>query len=148
MSFSDLKIKSGGKFLKIEAGEPHDIRLYSDEPIERIIHGFGKEASLCSGPGCMDCSSGDEVKQRFLVNVYDHNTQKVQIWEFGTMIAKQLKSLAITLKEEGKTLIDVDLKVEASGSDKNKKYMVTPRMTAKPVPTGLMLHLISHELPF
>src|SRR5882724_5918876 len=116
--------------------------------MERIIHGFAKEATNCDGPGCGECAAGHDAKQRFLVNIYDHNTQKVLIWEFGSMIAKQLKSLAITLKEEGKSLLDVDLKVEASGSSQNKKYMVTPRMTAKPVPIGLMLHLISNELPF
>src|SRR5882724_7949749 len=120
MSFADLKIKSGGKYLKVDSGEPHDVRLYSEEPMERIIHGFAKEATNCDGPGCGECAAGHDAKQRFLVNIYDHNTQKVLIWEFGSMIAKQLKSLAITLKEEGKSLLDVDLKVEASGSSQNK----------------------------
>lgn len=149
MSFSDLKIKSTGKFLKIEAGEPHDIRLYSDEPVEKLIHGFGKDAMPCTAPTCGSCSEGKEVKQRFLVNVYDHNTQKVMVWEFGAMIAKQLKALSNTLEEEDKTLLDVDLKVDATGSNQNKKYMVTPRMTSKSVPTGLMLHkLDTSDLPF
>lgn len=148
MSFSNLKIKSNGKFLKIEPGDPHDVRLYSEEPIERIIHGFAKEATVCDGPKCALCAGGQDAKQRFLVNVYDHNTQKVMIWEFGPMVGKQLKAISITLGEEGKSLLDVDLKVEASGSEKNKKYIVTPRMTAKLVPAGLMLHLISSDLPF
>ncbi len=149
MSFADLKIKSGGKFLKIESGEPRDVRLYSEEPFEKLIHGFGKEAVPCKGKVCGECAEGSEVKQRFLVNVYDHNSQKVSIWEFGPMIATQLKALAIALKEEGRTLMDVDLKIDATGSQQGKKYTVTPRMTAKMVPAGLVLYkLDNNDLAF
>ena len=146
MSFVDLKIKSGGKFLKVESGEPHDVRLYSETPFERNMHGFGKEGAECGGKVCGRCAEGSEVKQRFLVNIYDHNTQKVMVWEFGTMIAMQLKKLAIALQEEGRTLLDVDLKVDATGSQQSKKYTVTPRMSSKPVPTGLVLYKL--DLPF
>lgn len=145
MSFADLKIKSSGKFLKIEAGEPHDIRLYSEDPVEKIIHGFGKEAEPCGGTGCLRCAEGSEAKQRFLVNIYDHGVQKVLIWEFGGMIAGKLKALAIALKEEGHSLMDVDLKVDATGSSKNKVYTVTPRMSSKPVPTGLVLYKLDNS---
>ncbi len=149
MSFADLKIKSGGKFLKIESGEPHDIRLYSEDPVEKIIHGFGKEAVPCAGKMCPKCLEGSEAKQRFLVNIYDHGAQKVLVWEFGGMIASQLKALAIALKEEGRSLMDVDLKVDATGSSQNKKYTVTPRMTSKLVPTGLVLYkLDASDLAF
>ncbi len=149
MSFSDLKIKSTGKYLRIESGEPHDIRLFSETPVEKLMHGFGKDADQCTGLGCAHCAEGKEVKQRFLVNVYDHNVQKVMVWEFGAMIAKQLKSLANTLEEEEKTLLDVDLKVDATGSNQSKKYMVTPRMSSKTVPTGLVLYkLDASDLPF
>lgn len=149
MSFADLKIKSGGKYLKVEAGEPRDIRLYSEDPAEKLIHGFGKEAQACTGKMCVRCSEGSEAKQRFMVNVYDHNSQRVAIWEFGGMIAGQLKGIAIALKEEGRSLMDVDLKVDATGSSQNKKYIVTPRMTAKPVPTGLVLYKLDNsDLPF
>lgn len=150
MSFADLQIKSTGKFLKIESGEPHDIRLYSESPVEKLIHGFGKDASACTAPMCGKCSEGSDVKQRFLVNVYDHNTQKVMVWEFGSMIAKQLKSLANTLEEEEKSLLDVDLKIDATGSNQNKKYMVTPRMSSKPIPKGLVMHKldVDADVPF
>lgn len=148
MSFADLKIKSGGKFLKIEPGEPRDVRLYSEDPMEKHIHGFGKEAVQCSGKICSRCAEGSEVKQRFLVNAYDHTSEKVVIWEFGAMIAMQLKALAIALKEEGRSIMDIDLKVDATGSNQNKKYTVTPRMTAKQVPTGLVLYKLDADLMF
>lgn len=145
----DLEIKSSGKFLKIESGQPHDIRILSEEPAEKMMHGFAKEAKLCGGEHCTWCAKGEEVKQRFRVNVYDHTAQKVLLWEFGAMIAKQIKSVAITLKEEGKPLLDVDLKIEASGSEKNKKYMVTPRITSKEIPKGLRLYTLDDpDLPF
>lgn len=149
MSFADLKIKTSGKFLKVEAGEPHEIRLYSEDPVEKVVHGFGKEAKPCEGKGCSLCAQGVKPKQRFLVNVYDHGEQKVLVWEFGAMIAGQLKTLAISLKEEERSIMDVDLKVDAEGSSMNKVYKVTPRMTSKPVPTGLVLYTLeTNEIPF
>jgi len=145
-SYEDLEIKTTGKYLKIDPSEAHDIRLLSEFPHVRMIHGFGKEAQECAGDHCTNCAGGIEAKQRFYVNVYDHNTKKVLVWEFGAMIAKQLKKIAVTLKEEGRIMLETDLKVEAEGADKNRKYTLTPRMAAKPVPTGLVLHKL--DLPF
>lgn len=145
-SYEDLEIKSSGKYLKIDPSETHDVRLLSEFPHIRVVHGFGKEAMECRGETCGKCSAGEDAKQRFYVNAYDHNAHKVMVWEFGTMIAKQLKKIAVTLKEEGRVMLDVDLKVEAEGADKNRKYTLTPRMNSKPVPQGLVLHRL--DLPF
>lgn len=146
MSFEDLEIINNSKYLRISPGEPHEVRVLSDSPSQRIIHGFGKEAAECGGDHCMKCTAGDEKKQRFYVNAYDHNSQKVMIWEFGSMIAKQLKKVSITLKEESRVLLDVDLKIEADGVKPNIKYTVTPRGVSKAIPTGLVLHKL--DLPF
>src|SRR5690242_7970810 len=148
MSFSRIQIKSEGKFLKIESGQPHDLRLLDEAPVEKMQHGFGKEAIHCTGDTCLKCVDGDAPKQRFAVNVYDYNSKKVLIWEFGASIAKQLKAIDGTLEEEGKKIIQVDLKVDATGSNQNKKYSVTPRMTSKIVPDGLILHKLDVGLPF
>jgi hypothetical protein len=151
MNFANLEIKLSGKFLKIESGQPHDIRVLSEEPAEKMQHFDEKtnKSMICGGPNCTYCISGLPISQRFRVNVYDHNAQKVLLWEFGTMIAKQIKSVAITLAEEHKILLDVDLKIEASGSNKSKKYMVTPRLTSKEIPKGLKLHSLEDpDLPF
>lgn len=136
MPFSDLDIKLTGKFVKIEAGVPHDIRLLEDTPDEKIVHGFGKEATICDGEGCLQCVEGHEAKQRFSVNVYDHTVKKALTWEFGATIAKQLKAIDTTMREEGKKITDIDIKVEATGEKMQKKYMITPRMSAKPLPEG------------
>lgn len=138
MSYGDLEIKSNSKFLKIESGVPHDIRLLDESPEEKIVHGFGKDAAICDGEGCMECSRGDDPKQRFIANVFDHTLKRQMTWEFGAAIAKQLKAIDTTLSEEGKKINQVDLKVEATGQNMSKKYMVTPRMSAKPLPDGIL----------
>lgn len=132
--YGDIEIKSNSKFLKIESGTPHDIRLLSETPSSKVIHGFGKDAAVCGGEGCAECAAGEESKQRFAAEVYDFLTKKAMTWEFGAAIAKQLKAIDTTLGEEGRKITEVDLKVEATGSNMNKKYTVTPRMTSKPLP--------------
>lgn len=138
MSYGDLEIKSNSKFLKIESGVPHDIRLLDGSPEEKVIHGFGEDSTICEGEGCSECSVGDQAKQRFTANVYDHTVKRQMSWEFGAAIAKQLKAIDTTMGEEGKKITDIDLKVEATGQNMQKKYMVTPRMSAKPLPEGIV----------
>lgn len=146
MSFEDLEIQSNNKYVKVKPGVPQEMRILSEEPFVQVIHGFGKEKKECGGEHCLKCAGGDQKKQRFFVNVYNHTFKKVLIWEFGSMIAKQLKKISVTLKEEGRPLMDVDLKVEAEGSNMNTIYTVTPRGVSQPVPTGLVLHKL--DLPF
>jgi len=140
-SYGDIEIRSNSKFLKIESGVPHDIRLLSPAPKQRILHGFGKDAVDCAGEGCPNCADGAEAKQRFSAEVYDWKLGRTLNWEFGTSVAKQLKAIDTTLAEEGKKITEVDLKVEATGSNMSKKYTVTPRMTSKKLPEGV-------EIPF
>jgi hypothetical protein len=149
MGYGDIEIKSNGKFLRIESGQPQDVRILDESPTVKVVHGFGKDAVSCTGEGCFKCQDGSEAKQRFTTNVYNHTTKRVMIWEFGTGIAKKLKELDKSLSEEGKTLMTVDLKVDATGSNMTKKYSVTPRMTTKPIPEGLVLHKLDRDdLPF
>lgn len=139
-SFRDQEIKSTGKFLKIESGHPTSIRLLEEGPEEKILHGFGKDATSCTGEGCFKCMEGSEVKQRFSINVYSHEIRKVMLWEFGASICKQLKSIDKTLNAQEMKITDVDLMVEATGSNMAKKYQVQPMLKSKPVPEGLVLH--------
>lgn len=148
MSFANLNIKATSKFLKIESGKPQDLRLLQDSPMERILHGFGKEATDCLGDDCSLCAEGHEPQQRFSINVYVHGASKVMIWEFGSGIAKQLRSIAKSLEEESKDIVDVDLRVDSEGEMKAKKYKITPRMTSKPIPSGLVLYKLEGTIPF
>jgi hypothetical protein len=137
----DQDIKVNTKFLKIEAGEPHDIRLLNSEPIEIYSHQVpNAKPEICTGDSCHLCENGNEPRQRFLTNIYDHNSGKVKIFEYGSMIGKQLKEIYKTLLEEDRKITDVDLKVSATGSNLSKRYQIMPRGTSKAVPSGLQLH--------
>ena len=72
----------------------------------------------------------------------------MQLWEYGSGIANQIKTLAVNLKEEGRDIMDYDIKAEAKGSGKQKKYTLTLRTTALPVPEGVRKHDIEEDVPF
>lgn len=149
MGFSDLKINSSSSFLKIESGQPQDVRILQETPMERFIHGFGKEEQECTGEDCPLCADPEnQARQRFAINVYNHALKKVMAWEFGPSIAKQLQSIAKAMEEEKKNLMDIDLRVDAEGSNLAKRYKITPRMTSKDIPGGLKLLPLKGELPF
>jgi hypothetical protein len=144
--YADPDIKQTSKYLKIESGTPVDLRLLNKEPAETFEH-FSPVGSIeCKGEMCSACNDGDESQQKFITNVYDFGAQKVRIWKYGATIARQIKEIAITLQEENKNILEVDLKVSATGSNKQKKYTVTPRMTAKPMPADLKLFPL--DIPF
>lgn len=144
--YADPEIKQTSKFLKIEPGQAHDLRLLDPEPFEVMEH-FSLAGSFeCKDDMCSACSDGDEPQQKFSANVYDHGMGKVKIWKYGAGVAKSLKAIAIALAEEGKSIMEVDLKVEAEGAMKQKKYKVTPRMSAKPIPPDITLYKL--DLPF
>jgi len=148
--YGEVVIKSNSKFLKIEAGQPHDLRILDETPTEAFKHNTKQGLVSCIGAEkCFKCLAGDPPTQKFIANVFDHGLNKVLLWEYGGGIAKQLKAIAQTLEEEDREIIHVDLKVDATGSGKEKRYTVTPRMTAKSIPEGLTLHRIeSNEVPF
>lgn len=146
--YADPNIKQTSKYLKIESDSPQDLRLLSDEPIVTFEHFSPGGSIACKGDDlCAACKDGDEPSQKFSTNVYSHTDQKVYIWKYGVMVAKFLKDIAVALQEEDKSILDVDLKVTATGSSKSKKYSVTPRMTAKAIPPGLKLFKLD-DLPF
>ena len=149
MNWNDLEIKSTSKFLKIEDGKPQTIRLIG-EGSERVIHGFGKEETVCSGNGCLICSSGSEnsaPKQRFKANVYNWTTNKVHLWDFGPGIAKQLKEIAKSLASEQKDMESIDLKISVSGTGMQKKYTIMPWPSTKELPPGLAVYDLD-SIPF
>lgn len=153
--FADQEIKQSSKFLKVEAGTPYVVRLLDSSAVEVMKHSTGKAPIdgkfkiPCKGQEtCEFCGDGDEPAQSFSVNVFNHTLKKVQLWEYGPMIAKLLKKIAVNLEEEGKDIMDFDLKVEAEGSNMQKKYSVTLRTSSTPVPTGLVKLKIDGDIPF
>lgn len=142
--FSEIEIKSSGKFLKVESGHPIQIRLLSDSPEERVLHGFGKEAIECEGENCSKCEEGSEAKQRWSVAVYNHEVNKPMVWDFGAGVCRALQGVYKTLKTQDIKITTVDLMVDATGEKMQKKYQITPMMKSKPVPESLDIN----DLPF
>lgn len=153
MSYADTEIKQSSKFTKIDQGSPMVLRLLDNPPFEVMKHTIkgavdGKFQVPCKGDDCELCQDGLEPTQKFTTNVYNHTLKKIQLFEYGTMIAKAIKKIAINLEEEEKDIMDFDLKVEAEGVGLNKKYTVTPRTTAQPVPSGLVKIKIDGDIDF
>lgn len=154
MSYADQEIKKSSKFLTIEQGAPMVIRLLDDTPVEVMKHSLkvtieGKFQVECKGQDiCELCQDGQEPTQKFITNIYNHTLHKVQLLEYGPMIAKFIKKIAVNLAEEGQDILNFDLKIEAEGSGLSKKYTVTPRTTQMLIPTGLVKIKIDAGIPF
>ena len=153
MSYADMDIKQNSKFLKIEQGAPMVVRLLDATPVEVMKHQLkpavdGKFQVVCSGEICPLCQDGHEPTQKFITNCYNHTLHKVQLFEYGPMIAKMLKKIAINLAEEEQDIMNFDLKIEAEGANLSKKYTVTPRTTSQPVPEGIVKIKIDGDIPF
>lgn len=138
MSFSNMEIGSQ-KFMKVESGEPVQFRILSKEPVKRMVHRTLKGVVDCAGTACLLCKDGDFTKTRWRINVWNRQLSKVQLFEFGTTIAKQIKSISQMLEDDGNTIFQVDLKINATGSGLEKSYTVMPKETDDPVPDDLVL---------
>ena len=161
MSFSDIKIESaGGLFLpKIESGKPQVIRLLQDNPKVRIQHGFGRTSTDCLGDQCLKCLEKDEKgnpskdakkKQRFKLNVYSHDQNKVMLFEFGAGILNEIQKVEESLKSQEINILETDLVLNAKGDGMEKKYSVQPMLKSRFVPPDLQLHKLDNdpEIPF
>lgn len=140
MGFSDLNINEG-KFLKIDSGQSVTIRILSKDPVKKLIHHTDKKAVPCTGDvSCLLCTEGNPAKVKWACNVFNRKTQNVQIFEFGHMIGKQLKSISKMLEDEGNSIHVVDLRISADGEGLKKTYTVFPKETSDPLPKDLVLH--------
>lgn len=142
MSWSDLKVESSGKFLKIEGGSFTDIHILDEHPKKELIHGFGADKVSC-GEGCHLCddpSLPEEMKQkeRWKTNVLDRRDGKVKIFEFGPSVAMQIRDISKMLAEVDQTVHNVDFRISAS-SGKPKRYNVIQKPMNMAVPPNLKL---------
>lgn len=146
MGYADVEIRST-KFLKLANGEPVDIRLLNEEPYMKLTHGFGPgQTTECQGDECPKCKEGSDVRQSWTTNVYDWKENRVKIWTYGVSVARKLKTHAMALSEEEKSLTAVDLRILKEGEGKETEYTITTRTTARELPKNLTLFPI--DLPF
>jgi len=123
--FADIEVSASGDYVKLVAGNPVTIHILSREPSKEIVHWKNKEKVVCFGDkGCALCAEGNKAKQRWLVEVWDRNEKKVKKFEFGAMIASQIKAIAELMAESQKTVHDIDLRIKTTGSSLETEYSV------------------------
>ena len=134
MSGWDFNTKSEStkaEFTKFPVGITN-IRIIDSEPHMRWTHWMPKfnRSINCPGKGCPICEIRKQQKankedytysmgRRFAINVLNKETGKVEIMEQGVGFFQDLKDLMADLKVEGRTLLDVDIKVRRRGTGKD-----------------------------
>ena len=124
MSFTDLDIEGGSDYIKLTAGGIVTFHILSQTPEKSVIHWKDRKKSVCLGKACEFCLDGDRPKQRWTCSVWDRKDQKVKKFEFGSMIASQLKSIAELLAESQQTIQNVDIRIKTTGSGLETEYSV------------------------
>ncbi len=119
------------EFTKFPVGITH-IRVIDDVPFVRWTHWLPKysRAVTCPGQGCPICDIRKKQKEagldytygvsrRIAINIINRETGKVEIMEQGINFFNDLRDLMMDLKEKGKKLSDVDIKVRRRGMGKD-----------------------------
>lgn len=134
MSGWDLGGSSSGskaEFTKFPVGLTR-IRVLDDEPFTRWTHWIQKHKRSinCPGKGCSICEIRRQQKanketqtypmgRRIAINVYNYETERVEIMEQGVGFFEDLRDLMEDLHDEGKQLRDAVLKVRRRGQGKD-----------------------------
>lgn len=122
--FTDIDVESSGDYIKLTAGNPVTFHILSESPKKEKIHWINKKKSTCFGEDCQACAQGDRAKSRWTADVWDRKEGAVKKFEFGSMIASQLKSIAEMLAESQQTIHGVDIRIKTTGSSLETEYSV------------------------
>lgn len=109
-----------------------NIRIIDNEPHIRWVHWIQqvKRNVNCPGKDCPICKIRKEqqanketptynMSRRFSMQILNRETEKIELMEQGITFFEDIRDLMRDLKEEGKALIDVDLKVRRRGTSKD-----------------------------
>lgn len=122
--YTNIDINTGGDYIELKAGEVVTFHILSESPTKEMIHWIDRKKNKCIGSDCDFCANGSPVKQRWTCDVWDRKDKKVKKFEFGPMIASQIKSIAEMLAENQQTIKDVDIRVKTTGSSLETEYSV------------------------
>lgn len=115
------------------------IRILSDAPHQRWTHWLNKYRRSVTCPGTYVCPIDKMRKMEreaempytynsantFAMNVYNYDAQRLEIMEQGKTFMEDLKAVMLDLKEDGKKLTDVVLKVRRTGTGReDTKYRI------------------------
>lgn len=153
----DLDGNDKVEFTKFPAGTTH-IRVLDNAPHIRWTHWMngvtkdGKGRSV-NCPGIKICpiddiiskqkANGEQPKynqsRRFAMNIFNYETNRVEIMEQGKTFMEDLKMVMADLKEDGKDLSDVKLKIRRTGTGReDTKYRIDiDSDVTDPIPDGV-----------
>ena len=137
-AYTGLEVETGGDYIKLTAGNVVTLHLLSQKPEKAVIHWVNKKKTVCSGKECELCANGDRPKSRWVVEVWDRKEQKVKKFEFGSMIASQLKAIAELQAEGQKTIHDTDIRIKTTGAALETEYAVLPVAMTGLIPPEVM----------
>ena len=137
-----------------------NIRILDESPHERWIHWLQKynRGLTCPGKGCPICEIRKKQKankesysynmaRRLTMNIYNHETEQVEIMEQGVTFFTDVKEMMLELKEEGKTLFDADLKVKRRGEGKDDTTYRIDLAKEYPLPESVMKKVEEEKVP-
>ena len=160
MSTWDLAMKSEnlreGKgetnYVKFVEGN-NQMRILDKEPKAVWVHWLanannGKGLSVvCLGKDCPMCQkyrydkankvqTRDRLSRQFVINVYNRNTERVELLQKGKSI---FETLATFHKQMG-DITGYDINIVKAGKGLDTKYTPVPVMQSQPIPEGLELY--------
>lgn len=142
MSMTGWDLDGGGgsksEFTKFPVGATR-IRILDGAPHIRWTHWMPKHNRSINCPGMKVCPIDDIIEKqkangekptynrgrRYAINVFNYETNRVEIMEQGKTFFEDLKLIMQDLDEENKTLSDVILRVRRTGTGKDDtKYRI------------------------
>jgi len=124
-SWGSVETGVGTKFLKLENEEtvirvgsgPSEINVHFEESISG-----GKKRVICPGAGCLLCQKKSVPFKRVMLKVINREDDQAYLFEFGMMIASDIKKYAVSPKHGNPT--QYDIKIQKIGAGKQTKYKV------------------------
>lgn len=114
------------------------VRVVGLEPHVRWVHWINslRKSVNCPSVKCAICDVRKRQKQngetetygmsrRLAIWVLNRETNKLEILEQGVTFFEELRDIMEELSDDGKSLIDVDIKVKRKGNDKSTSYRIT-----------------------
>ena len=113
------------------------VRVVGLEPHVRWVHWINslRKSVNCPGTGCAICevrkrekanraTQTYEMSRRFAIWILNRETNKLEILEQGVSFFEDLRDIMEELSDDGKSLIDIDLKVRRKGTGTNTSYRI------------------------
>jgi hypothetical protein len=85
-----------------------------------------KRKETCPGADCPMCALGDKPRDRYYVRVINRKTNQPMIWGIANSEKSKIEAVYKSLLNDGRQIVDVDLKVMRNGKEKETVYNLIP----------------------